>query len=200
MRRALLGYACWLLCGCALFSKGELADRRFFSPPVVTRAPASASSGVELRLGRVTAGACGSERMMVRYSDEEIGFRDERLWTEKPEVYLRRAMELELFEVNGLSSVLRGAAPVLELELVEFEEVLTPKHVGRVTVAWALSDERVVLRRQTQTFELAIALAPGQLEGAAVARALGGAMQVVVTDISTRVRGTLEHTSPRSSQ
>jgi len=98
-----------LLSGCALLSKGELANRRFFSPPVVRGATAAAPSGRELRLGRVTAGACGSERMMVRYSTEEVGFHDERLWTEKPEVYLRRAVQLELFEVNGPSSVVRGA-------------------------------------------------------------------------------------------
>lgn len=122
---------------------------------------------------------------MVRYSTAEVGFHDERLWTEKPEVYLRRAMQLELFEVNGLSSVVRGAAPVLDLELVEFEEVLTPAHVGRVTVAWALGDERVVLLQRTQTFEHTLA---NGSDGAAVAQALGAALQVAVTDIATQVR------------
>lgn len=189
MKRVLL--VCWLFSGCALLSKGELADRRFFSPPVVRASPAAGASELELRLGRVTAGACGSERMMVRYSEAEIGFHDERLWTEKPEVYLRRAMQLELFETNGLSSVLRGSAPVLDLELVEFEEVLTPAHVGRVTVAWALGDTRVVWTQRTQTFERAIAAVPGQLDGAAVAQALGAALQLAVTDISKQVRSTL---------
>lgn len=177
-----------LLSSCALLSKAEMGNRRFFSPELAAPAihPASASR-VELRLGRVTAAACGSELMMFRQSQFEVGFHDDLRWTEKPEVYLRRALSQELFEGQGLQSVLRGAAPVLEVELLEFEEVRSPARVGRVKIAWTLSDERVVWAQQTLRVERAIAPASGDAEGEAITRAISAALQEAVETIGGQV-------------
>jgi len=177
--------------GCALLSKGELGTRRFYSLDEVgslERAKVDAT-GAELRLGRVTAGACGSELMMVRQSPFEIVFDDERRWSERPEVSLRRALSRELFEKLGLRSVVRGGGPVLEVELLDFEEVRGPPHVGRVTVAWSLSDERVVSMQQTLRVERAIV--PSAREGDAVAEAIGAAMREAVEAMGERVRAEL---------
>jgi uncharacterized lipoprotein YmbA len=177
--------------GCALFSKGEVATRRFYSLDQVVsldRAKGDAPSA-ELRLGRVTAGACGSERVMVRLSPVEVVFDDERRWTERPEVSLRRALSRALFEELGLASVVRGGGPVLEVELLEFEEVRGPPHVGRVTMSWSLSDERVVSRQQTLKIERPV-VESGRA-GDAVAEAMGAAMREAVDTMARQVRAEL---------
>lgn len=173
--------------GCALLSKGELGMRRFYTldqVAPVARAKGEAL-GAELRLGRVTAGACGSELMMVRQSPFEVRFDDERRWTERPEVSLRGALSRVLFEELGLRSLVGGAGPVLEVQLLEFEEVLGPSHVGRVTVTWSLSDERVVSAQRTLRVERPIATSA--VEGDAVAAAIGAAMREAVETMAREV-------------
>lgn len=173
--------------GCALLSKGELGTRRFYT--LDQAAPLARTKGeapnAELRLGRVTAGACGSELMMVRQSPFEVRFDEERRWTERPEVSLRRALSRVLFEELGLRSVVRGGGPVLEVELLEFEEVLGPSHVGRVTVTWSLSDDRVVSTQRTLRVERPIAASA--VEGDAVAAAIGAAMREAVETMAREV-------------
>lgn len=185
-----------LLSSCALLQKGELGTRRFFSPELAAPAASPApASGAELRLGRVSAGACGSELMMYRASQFEVGFHHELRWTEKPEVYLRRALGRVLFESEGLKSVVRGAAPVLEVELLEFEEVRSPAHVSRVKVAWSLGDERVVWAQQTLRFERPIAPSSAGAEGEAFALAISGALQEAVEAIGEQVSAEFERRS-----
>ncbi len=198
--KALLLSVTFLFSGCALLSKGELGTRRFFSPELVaTTARPAPLSNLELRLGRVSAAACGSEAVMYRRSQFEVGFHDELRWTEKPEVYLRRALSQELFEGSGIQSVLRGAAPVLEVELLEFEEVRAPSHVSRVKVAWSLGDERVVWAQQTVRFERAIAPSSGEADGEAIVLAMSGALQAAVEAIGLQVGTELSrHSTPPS--
>lgn len=190
-----------LLSSCALLSKGEMGTRRFFSPELA--APAASpgpSSGAELRLGRVSAGACGSELMMYRSSQFEVGYHHELRWTERPEVYLRRALDRVLFESQGLKSVVRGAAPVLEVELLEFEEVRAPAHVSRVKVAWSLGDERVVWAQQTLRFERPIAPSSAGGEGAAITLAISGALQEAVEEIGKQVSAEFARRSAAASK
>ena len=175
--------------GCALLSKGEVPMRRYFSPDL----PANAAplgiprDGSELQLGRVTSGAFISERIMFRESAHEVGFYDDRLWTEKPEAYLRRALTRVLFEEQGLRSVRRGAGPTLDVELIGFEEVKAPQRLARVKVAFSLSDERVVLVQQTLSIDRPIAASSSAAEGSAVAAAMGEALRDAVYEISGRV-------------
>src|SRR4051812_5919368 len=97
---------CYLLFafgGCALLSKSDVPTRRYFSPELL--APATrgvARSNAELKLGRVTASPSISERIMFRESIHEVGYYDDRLWTERPEAYLHRALTRVLFEEQGL--------------------------------------------------------------------------------------------------
>lgn len=193
MRRAWL-FAVMLLDACALLSKGEVSSRRFFSleSPVASEQSRLVDGGVELRLGRVTAGACSSELMMVRRSTFEVVFDEERRWTEPPEVFLRRALSRALFDGGAVHSVVRGKAPVLEVELLQFEEVLTPVHVGRVGVSFTLSDERVVTAQRTFTVER-----PVQGNGDdAVANAIKEALEAVVERLVVETRGALGVSGP----
>lgn len=175
--------------------------RRFFSPELFAPATSPAApSGVELRLGRVSAGACGSELIMYGESQFEVGFHHELRWTEKPEVYLRRALGRVLFEAQGLQSVVRGAAPVLEVELLEFEEVRSPAHVSRVKVAWSLGDERVMWAQQTLNFERPIAPSSAGAEGEAIALAISGALQEAVEAIGRQVNAEQTRRSAAASR
>ncbi len=173
--------------GCALLSKGEVPVRRYFSPdlPAATPPATEAHSNTELRLGRVTAGAAIAERIMFRESAHEVGFYDDRIWTQKPDQYLRRGLTRVLFEEQGLRSVMRGAAPTLDVELINFEEVKKPQHLARVKISFALSDERVVSLQQTLTVERPIA--EGDHDAEAVAQAMGEALRDALNDIASRV-------------
>jgi hypothetical protein len=198
--KSLLLSLTFLISGCALLSKGELGTRRFFSPQLAAPTASPTPLSAELRLGRVSAAACGSELMMYRASEFEVGFHDELRWTEKPEVYLRRALSRVLYEGHGLQSVVRGAAPVLEVELLEFEEVRSPAHVSRVKVAWSLGDERVVWAQQTFAVERAIAPSSAGAEGAAIVLAISGALQEAVETIGTQVSAELARRSAVTSR
>jgi uncharacterized lipoprotein YmbA len=186
MNRALL-VVMMVFSGCALLSKGELGTRRFYALDQVApleRTKAEAPSA-ELRLGRVTAGACGSQLLMVRQSPSEVSFDDVRRWTERPESSLRRTLSRVLFEELGLRSVVRGGGHVLEVELLEFEEVRTPSHLGRATVTWSLSDDRVVWTQRTLRVDRPVGRSA--LEGDAVAEAIGAAMREAVETIAREV-------------
>jgi hypothetical protein len=87
--------------------------------------------------------------------------------------------------------VVRGVGPTLDVELIGFEEVTGPRHVGRVTLALTLSDERVASLQQTVSFERPVVVQPGEDEAAAVARALGEAMRASVLEVAARVLGQL---------
>lgn len=182
---------------CALLSKGEVPTRRYFSPdfPVVHPAAVMTSSS-ELRLGRVTAGAFIAERIMFRQSAHEVGLYDDRIWTEKPESYLRRGLTQVLFEERGLRSVMRGAGPTLDVELITFEEVISPEHVGRVKVAFSLSDERIVSLQQTLSIERPVAASTAENEAYAVAQAMGEALRDAIDEVSRLVVADLAKGAP----
>jgi uncharacterized lipoprotein YmbA len=176
-----------LLPGCALTNKAQSNFPRYFSPALPHVAPLAQRSGVELRLGRVSAGAHLREKMAYRSSTYEVGFYDDLLWTEKPAEYLRRALSQVLFEEQGLRSIVSGAAPVLDVELVSFEELRVPQPAALVRLTFVLRNERTVLLEQTLTVERP--LAPGKTPHppAAVAEALGEALHSMVGQLTTAV-------------
>jgi len=175
--------------GCALTNKAVPTIPRYFSPelpPVQPKAEAP-RAGAELRLGRISAGSHIREKIVYRSSDYEVGFYDDLLWTEKPDSYLRRALSQVLFEQERLRSVVSGAAPVLDVELVSFEELRAPRHAALVRLTFVVRDERMVRLEQTLSVERPIAAASKDKEPAAIAAALGEAMSSAVAQISERV-------------
>ena len=175
--------------GCALTNKAVPTIPRYFSPelpPVQPRAGAP-RAGAELRLGRITASSHIREKIVYRSSDYEVGFYDDLLWTEKPVSYLRRALSQVLFEQERLRSVVSGAAPVLDVELVSFEELRAPRHAALVRLTFVVRDERMVRLEQTLSVERPIAAASKDQEPAAIAAALGEAMRSAVAQVSERV-------------
>ena len=97
----------------------------------------------ELRLGHVNGASYLDLRLVYRDSPSELGYYQERRWTESPDEYLNRRLAQVLFEQRGIRRVVSGVATTLEAELTAFEEVRAPKRVARV---------QVVVRLQTQRF------------------------------------------------
>jgi len=189
MRRILVLMTVLALPACALFSKGEVVTRRYFSPDLpasLSQAPRRAD--LEVRLGRVSSNRIISERIMWRDSEHEVGFYDDRVWTERPEAYLRRGLTRVLFEELGLRSIVGGPGRTLDVELLKFEEVKAPAHVARVRIAFSLSDERTVSLQQTLLFDRPIPpVGSAEQEGPAVAAAMGEALRDAITELSSQV-------------
>jgi len=192
------------LSACALTSKSDPLRPRYFSPETGgsdSATPASAfgapGNGLSLRLGRVSASSNLREPIVFRRSELEFGYYDDRRWTERPEVYVRRALSRALFEQRGVTRAMTGLTPTLEVELVAFEEVRAPVHKARVRAIAMLHDQRVGRLEQTVTVEREIrdkAKGKGEGEGEgeeddidATVLALSEALQLAVEEISQRV-------------
>jgi cholesterol transport system auxiliary component len=178
------------LAGCALLGKSDPLLPRYFTPEYAVDAPASppALPDLRLRLGRVSAWSHLRERMVVRSSEQEIGYYDDRRWTERPEIYLRRALSGELFEERALVHVISGAAPTLEVELASFEEIQSPSnHRARLVAHFVLYDERVGRLEETVTVEEPVRAVPEPDRGRAVAEALSLALRSGVARIADQV-------------
>ncbi|HYQ28613.1 MAG TPA: ABC-type transport auxiliary lipoprotein family protein [Polyangiaceae bacterium] len=129
--------------GCALTSKAEVRTPRYFSPEPVTasRSP-KVTDTLELRLGQVSCATHLDERIAYRVGGAEMGFYEDQRWTESPEAYLRRALERDLFEQRGLSRIVAGGTPILDIELTAFEELRGQPTKARVALTFSLRDDR----------------------------------------------------------
>ncbi|MEI9949049.1 MAG: ABC-type transport auxiliary lipoprotein family protein [Pseudomonadota bacterium] len=143
MRRALAVACCTLSIGCALTSKAEVLSPRYFSPEPATGTRSPRTPGTfELRLGQVSSASHLDERIAYRVGGAEMGFYEDQRWTENPEAYLRRALERDLFEERGLSRIVTGGAPILDIELTAFEELRGQPTQARVAITFSLRDDR----------------------------------------------------------
>jgi len=187
----LCGTSALVVAGCALTSKSEPIVSHYYSPerPAdVDRASIrSSGSPAELRLGRVSSASHIEERLVYRDSEYELGYYQERRWTEAPEQYLKRRLARVLFEERGLRQVVGGPAATLEMELVAFEEIRAPKRVARVQVIVRLEDQRTVRWEETLTVDQPMAASPVGETPAAMVAALGAALRTVVDRIADRV-------------
>lgn len=181
-----LGLLC-VLEACSFFGKAMPMHPRFFDPegelPSRTRA-LQHLGGPALRLGHVVGSTFLRERIAYHVSAHELGVYDERRWTERPEDYFRRALARSLFEERGLTNVVAGVAPVLDVELTDFAELLGPTHAVRVRAQVRLVDQRSV--RLERSFSVEQAVAKGD-DFALVAAAMSLALERAVTQIADDV-------------
>jgi ABC-type uncharacterized transport system auxiliary subunit len=190
--RAMAGLVALALCaqGCAFTSKGEPLSPRYFSPDLGQSASsgrAAPGASLELRLGQMGAASYLEERIAYRLSEAELGYYEDRRWTEPPEEFLRRALGRELFEQRGLARVLSGPAPTLDVELVGFEELRYGATRARVTLRFALANERRVLLERMVTVEQPIAIGDAQEAPVRVALAMSKALSRAVADVADAV-------------
>jgi hypothetical protein len=177
--------------GCALTSRGEALDIRFFTPEgahadatiVTTNVPA----GPSLRLDRVTSGPDLGLRIVHGDGAYEVAYYEDRRWTERPALYLRRALDRSLFDNHGFRRELGGDSPALEAELLVFEEVKTPAaHAARIVTRIEVATDHVVF---ADTVEVREPVTGDRFEDVvvAMARALDGTAE----EIARRVGGAL---------
>jgi len=178
---------------CALTSKSEPMQSKYFS--VESRAtkqvPASAPKGLSLRLGDIESAAHLRERMVFRKANGEVGFHEDRRWTERPEVYLRRAVARALFEEGGVRQVVESGAPTLDLELLDFTELTGNRPGVRLALTVVLSDSVATLWQKTLVVTRKLPpTSPEKLTNAAVL-ALSECLDEVVGQIRTGIYQTL---------
>lgn len=208
MTSVLAAAAGLFIAGCALTSKSDPIESRFFSPDLstarvrVTSADgaaktkavgevAPAGGGVELRMGRVLAAAHLREKIAHRTSGHELTFYEERRWTERPDAYLRRALEQSLFESGVFVRVVSGDAPTLEVELLAFQEAKSP-HVAELRFVVRVFDGRTV--RWEETIAVDEKLTGNEQEE--LASALGRALVAGSDRVTQNLRGILKPRSP----
>lgn len=179
-----------LLAGCALTSKSAPVDIRWFTPEnatVHTAAAETRTPACKLRLGRVTSAAFLRSRIVFRSSASELAEYDDRRWTEDPEAYVRRALARTLFEEKRAVQVVAGDAPVLDVEVVAFEEVRRgDARAGRVELTYVLHDDRDVLA----SGRLAVERPASSAEARDVVAAIGLALDDMATQVAEAVRST----------
>jgi cholesterol transport system auxiliary component len=191
------------LLGCALTGKGEPLVPRYFTPERVATsnggeqanagAALIASSGapLALRLGHVDAASHLRENIAYRDSELELGFYEDRRWTERPDAYLRRALEHALFEQRGLTRSTATLSPQLHVELLAFDEIRKPRHGVLVQIKVLLLDGTTARLEESVVVEQAIDTKPGGDDAAAIAEGLSHALESAVQRIADRVLGAL---------
>lgn len=162
MTRILAGVLIVGACGCALTSRGQALSVRYFDPEPPPARVGSASTQAQssrpaLRLGRVRGAPYLHDRIAYRKSEYELGFYDDREWTERPEEYVRRALVRKLFEERGFERMAGGRAPTLNVDVLAFEEVRTPRlHGARVEVRYEIRRGEAVVDEGTIAVERAV--------------------------------------------
>ncbi len=193
--RSVLALACLPLAACALLSKNEPLTPRYFTlaeEPEGVRSPRVSSNtgpnGPLLALGRVVAGAQLHERILYRSGDHEVAYYDDRRWSERPDVYLRRALQRALFQERGLREAVSGAAPTLQAELQTFEEIRGKEPRVRMQVLIALDDGRTMQLTETVTVDAPVSAAKNDdAQANAVAAAFDEALHTGVEQIADHV-------------
>lgn len=178
--------------GCALLGKSDPMTPRFFSPDATAAgapgstvsttsagptADASRTRASELRLGRVASAVHLREKITYRSSNHEVGYYDERRWTERPEVYVKRALERRLFESGAFAHVMSGEAPTLDVEIVAFGELRGERTSAEIKMRVVLHDDRIVRYEETIAVDEPIGHGAKGGEGEALAAAIARAIQ-----------------------
>jgi ABC-type uncharacterized transport system auxiliary subunit len=181
--------------GCALTQRSEAIPWQYFTPegaraPELTSAPinGAATPGAPaarrpLCLGRVNAGTSLGTRIAYREGEHQMGYYDDRRWTEEPSRYVRRALERTLYQESGLQCTRDVTVPTLDVEVLGFEEQkLATSHAARVELRAVLrTRERVLFDENVQVVDPVVG---GSFDD--VVAALGRALEKASRDLTRR--------------
>jgi ABC-type uncharacterized transport system auxiliary subunit len=192
-----------LLAACAVLTLGGCLFRnaegpRFYRPASVAleeagevgAAPAVATDGAPVRLGSVRSAPFLRERIVWRASSVEYGLYEQRRWFELPSRYVRRALAATLETTPGVRLGDDPAGARLDVEILAFDEVLSPTHEAHVALAATLRVETE--KRVDRTFSSRVPIAAA--DGAATAEAMGKALDEAVKRVATATAGALAPT------
>lgn len=186
---------------CALTSKADLVETRYFSPERVkprlsgadptAAPPASAPNGaLRVRLGRVSSGPNLRERIAYRDAAYELGYYEDLRWSERPETYVRRELGRSLFEEHGLQRVLGGVAPTLDVEVIAFDDLrLKTGRAARVQLKVLLYEDNSVIFEDTLTVDRPVAGDKPKIED--VVAAMAAALDASAEQVTLKVRNAL---------
>ncbi len=181
--RALFAVAAVVGLGGCLFRTAE--PPRFYRPASVVLdagdeddAPPPAS-GVPVRVQSVRSAPFLRERMVWRASGVEYGLYEQRRWFELPARYVRRALGTAIDDTPGVRLGDARAPARLDVEILAFDEVLAAHH-AHVVLAVKLRNGTETRLDRTFAAESPIA---GD-DGAAVAEAMGRALDEVVKEVA----------------
>jgi ABC-type uncharacterized transport system auxiliary subunit len=148
--------------------------------------PPPASEGVPVRLRPVHGTPFLRERIVWRVSAVEYGLYEERRWSEPPASYVQRALLAALRRTPGVRLTDDFHAAALQIDVVAFDEVLSPARVANVTLVVLLRDgEQRRLLDRTFSAEAPIT----RPEPDATAEAMGRALDQVVAEVAAAVAG-----------
>jgi cholesterol transport system auxiliary component len=174
---------------CALFSKADIPPVAWFTPEPghAPERTGVVANGPALRFGRVYGGADLGRRIVYGDGAYQVAFYEDRRWTERPDVYIRQALNRALFEEHGFVRELSGNAPTLDAEVLVFEEVSTPEvHAARIVIRVVLSTDRVLFEDRVVTQEPVIGYRFDD-----VVAAMGRALDASAAEVATRVGAAL---------
>jgi cholesterol transport system auxiliary component len=202
-------FVAWLVAGgggCALTSKANVVDIRYFSPeqvkPRLTGADASRAqalpppnAALDVRLGRVSSGTNLRERIAFRGAAYELGYYANWRWTERPEAFVRRELGRKLFEEHGLRRVFGGAAPTLDVEVIAFDDLrLESGRAARVQLNVILGADDGVLWEDTITVDRPVSVEKPKIED--VVAAMASALDEASEDVAVTVQSLLARRRP----
>src|SRR5690606_8211673 len=133
-------------------------------------------------------------------SEQEVGYYEDRRWTERPSAYVRRALSYSLFEQHGVTRVVSGAAPTLDAELIAFEEIQGSEHEVRVGIVVTLDVATGGAIEQTVMVEESVAEGDDENDAARVVRAFSSALSRAVEQVSQVVLRQLDQISAASPE
>lgn len=183
-----------LVSGCALTQKSKPLEVTYYTPESIRTGVESqqAAPGIALRLGRVASGADLGARIVSRDGSYKVGYYDGRRWTERPQVYVQRALSRTLFEESGFHHALGADAPVLDVEVLNFEEVTTPaQHAARITLRLTVSTDRVLVE---DTVAVSQPVTGNHFDD--VVAAMARALETISGDVARRVGSALRSLAP----
>jgi len=193
-------FSAFVLSGCALTSKAEPMTVTLYNPiqtkPRLTAAEAGTFDEARpaVELGRIGSGFHLREKIMHRDSAHELGTYDDRRWTERPESYVRRELVRTLFEERGFRRVLAGEAPILDVDVVSFEEVRLPNlHAARIELHVVLHNAHDVFLEETIVVEKP---ANTGVDGFVVAMA--GALDEATAEVARKIEKAQPRTKPKA--
>lgn len=185
--------------GCALTTKADPVDIRYFAPPepATEVAPRASGEAAEpppaLRLGRVRAADHLRSTIVFQKSDVELGAYLSDYWTERPTDYVERALRAELYQRRGIVESLSASATTLNVEVLAFQETRSGEARGaRVTLAFSLRDGGKVADASQVTVD--VPATKQGLEG--VVTAIGEALHKATALLGERVAADLSRLEP----
>jgi ABC-type uncharacterized transport system auxiliary subunit len=158
--------------------------------------PAPASNGAPVRLGTVRSAPFLRERIVWRSSPVEYGLYEQRRWFELPSRYVRRALVATLQTTKGVRLAQDTTTARLDVEVLAFDEVLSPAHEAQVVLAATLRQGADT--RLDRTFMASAPIASA--DPAATAAAMGQALDAAVKKVAGATAAALAPEPPSATR